>query len=253
MSRPILVLSLLVSSLCCLAGCGGGGQTAGAQEATGTPRTGPPLDLLGLVPGNAVVVLHTNLTTVRTDPGDYERIASELVSLLAEQMGGNAEMRMLLDRSDEAIGVFLPESGTEQQEGMLIFTGRFSEPDFEQAIAVASARHGSRPAVQTGAEGRKIVELGNATLVQLDTWTWAVCEGPQLRAHLSSVPLRGSRQFTRDLLEFGPRIGLPQGSAQAWASQDLQVGVDMVALVFQGENPQMVQNFVSTVRRHLGL
>jgi hypothetical protein len=151
------------------------------------------------------------------------------------------------------VGVFYPASAGEQQEGMLIFTGRFTDADFEQAISVASARHGSTPAVEDGAEGRRIVPLGRATLVKLDTWTWAVCEGSALRTHLAQVPLRGGRQFQRNLIEFGPRIGLPLGSAQAWASQDTQVGVDMVALVFAGENPEMVQNFVSTVRRHLGL
>ncbi|HMO63997.1 MAG TPA: RAMP superfamily CRISPR-associated protein [Verrucomicrobiota bacterium] len=48
-------------------------------------------------------------------------------------------------------------------------------------------------------------------------------------------------------------FGLPAGSAQAWANQNEQVGVDMVALVFAGENPQMVHNFVATVMRHLGI
>lgn len=95
--------------------------------------------------------------------------------------------------------------------------------------------------------------MGNATLAKLDAWTWAVAVGPNLRAHLAQVALEGGPRFGHDLIEFGPRIGLPSGATQAWANQDEQVGVDMVALVFAGENPQMVHNFVTTVMRHLGL
>src|SRR5690606_21332535 len=130
---------------------------------------------------------------------------------------------------------------------------RYSDADFERALAIAAARHGGPATARAGADGRRVVPLGDATLVQLDTWTWAVVQGAGLRAHIAQVPLRGARSFERRLIEFGPRIGLPQGSTQAWANQDSQVGVDMVALVFAGENPQMVQSFVSTVRRHLGL
>lgn len=250
MSRAISVA--LFSFFVCV-GCGGsGGASSEGTTIAGTPRTGPPLDLLALVPSNAVVVLHADLATVRQDPAMYERLASELVGQLSE-MGGSSELRALLDRSDESIGVFVPGPDGGRQEGMLIFTGRFTPEDFQQAIQVASARHGSPASPAPGPEGRQIVELGNATLIQLDTWTWAVTEGPSLRAHMSQVPLRGSRAFSQNLIEFGPRIGLPQGSAQAWASQDTEVGADMVALVFAGENPQMVQNFVGTVRRHLGL
>jgi hypothetical protein len=251
MSRAKRLLLLLVG----IAVVGCGGSSAGSSSegpVTGTPRVGPPLDLIALVPSNAVVVLHGDLSTVRQDPAMYERLASELVGELSE-MGGSSEMRMLLDRSDEFVGVFVPGADGGQQEGMLIFSGRFTPEDFAHAVQVASSRHGSPVTPTAGGEGRQIVELGRATLVQLDTWTWAVVQGPQLRAHMTSVALRGSRSFSQNLIEFGPRIGLPPGSAQAWADQNAEVGADMVALVFAGENPQMVQNFVGTVRRHLGL
>lgn len=205
---------------------------------------------MALVPANASVVLHANLDAVRQDPGRYERIAGQL----ATELGLSAEsstLRALLDRTEEALGVFVPSG--EAQEGMLVFAGRYTDADFERVVEIASARHGGPATAQVGADGRRVVLLGDATLVQLDTWTWAVVQGASLRAHLAQVPLRGLSPFERRLTEFGPRIGLPQGSAQAWANQDSQVGVDMVALVFAGENPRMVQNFVSTVRRHLGL
>ncbi len=234
-----------------LAGCGGSSSGAGPVVATaGSPRQGPPVDLMALVPANAQVVLHANLSAVRQDPARYDRIAGEL----ATQLGLSAEqatLRALLDRTEEAVGVFAP--GSAGLDGMLLFSGNYSDADFERALAIATARHGGPAGDQPGADGRRVVPLGNATMVQLDTWTWAVVQGAGLRAHVAQVPLRGARAFSRDLIEFGPRIGLPQGSAQAWADQNAQVGVDMVALVFAGENPQMVQNFVGTVRRHLGL
>lgn len=243
------LLFLLASTL---AGCGGGAAAAPpvAETPAGTPRPGPALDLIALVPANAAVVLHADMRSVRQDPARYDRLASGL----ATQLGLSAEsstVRALLDRTDEAVGVFAPGDGT--LEGMLLFAGRFSDEDFERALNIATARHGGPATAQAGTDGRRVVPLGSATLVQLDTWTWAIVEGPGLRAHVSQVTLGGARQFRQRLAEFGPRIGLPQGSAQAWANQDHPVGADMVGLVFQGENPQMVQNFVATVRRHLGL
>lgn len=233
-----------------LAGCGPASSSGPVVATAGTPRQGPPVDLMALVPANASVVLHTDMNTVRRDSVRYERIAGQLATELGLS-AENATLRALLDRTDEAIGVFAPNGAT--QEGMLLFTGRFSDADFEGALAIATSRHGGPGTDEAGAEGRRVVPLGNATLVQLDTWTWAVVQGAALRAHIAQVPLRGARAFNRNLIEFGPRIGLPQGATQAWADQDSPVGVDMVALVFAGENPQMVQNFVTTVRRHLGL
>lgn len=232
-----------------LAGCGGTAAPSSTATA-GTPRPDAAVDLLALVPANATVVLHADMNAVRRDPARYERLANGL----AAQLGLSAEsstLRALLDRTDDAVGVFAPGDGP--LEGMLLFAGRFSDADFERALAIASARHGGPAAPQTGSDSRRIVPLGEATLVQLDTWTWAIVQGSTLRAHVAQVALRGGRRFSRDLIEFGPRIGLPEGAAQAWADQNSPVGVDMVALVFQGENPQMIENFVGTVRRHLGL
>lgn len=236
-------------------GCGGGGGATGGRTATAAaeeagPRPGGAVDLLTLAPSNANVVLHANLVAVRQDPARYERIAGELASELG-LAGEAATLRGLLDRTDTALGVFGPGAGT--QEGMLIFSGRFTDADFERALSIAVARHGSRPAPEAGAGGRTLYALGDATLAQLDQWTWAVAVGPGLRAHLAQVAVGGGPRFGRSLIEFGPRIGLPAGSAQAWANQNEQVGVDMVALVFAGENPQMVHNFVATVMRHLGI
>lgn len=242
---------VLLPFVIALFGCGGGpASPSGSAAAAGTPRPGPAVDLLALVPADASVVLHANMTTVRQDPARYDRLASGL----ATQLGLAAEagtVRALLDRTDDAVGVFVPNGAA--LEGMLIFSGRFSDQDFEQAVAMASARHGGAGEAQAGSDGRRVIALGNGTLVQLDTWTWAVIHGTGLRAHVAQVALRGGRAFGQSLIEFGPRIGLPSGSAQAWANQSHPVGVDMVGLVFQGENPQMVENFVGTVRRHLGL
>jgi hypothetical protein len=233
-------------------GCGGGGgaSSGATTAAAGTPRPGGPVDLVSLVPASAVVVLHADLSSVRQDPTRYDRIAGQLASELG-LASDSGVLRELLDRTDDAVGVFLPGGAT--REGMLVFSGRYADGDFERALSIASARHGSTPPPQGGADGRRVYELGNATLVELDDWTWAVAEGATARAHLAQVQLGGPRSFGRELLEFGPRIGLPSGSAQAWADQDSEVGVDMVGLVFAGENPQMVHNFVSTVQRHLGL
>lgn len=239
---------LVVSALAW--GCGSAAGAPSSME--GVPRPGPAVDLMGLVPANAAVVLHTDMDTVRRDPARYQRIAGQL----ATDLGLAAEsgtLRALLDRTERAVGVFAPSADGAGLEGMLLFTGRYSDADFETALAIAAARHGGAGDTQVGSDGRRIVALGNASLVRLDTWTWAVVQGAGLRAHLAAVPIGGGRAFSRSLIEFGPRIGLPQGSTQAWANQDSPVGVDMVALVFAGEHPQMVQSFVSTVRRHLGL
>ncbi|HJL17909.1 MAG TPA: hypothetical protein RMH99_19750, partial [Sandaracinaceae bacterium LLY-WYZ-13_1] len=209
-----------------------------------------PVDLVALAPASAITVLRADLNAVRRDPARYDRIAGQLATELGLASDA-ATLRALLDRTDEALGVFVPGAGA--NEGMLVFSGRYADDDFERALAIAAARHGSTPPPQAGAGGREIYALGDATLVKLDEWTWAVAQGPTLRAHLSQVPLNGSRAFAQDLLEFGARIGLPAGSAQAWADQDTEAGVDMVGLVFAGENPQMVANFVRTVQRHLGL
>jgi len=247
----VIVLCALLATA-----CGGGGSTTSSSGGTtaassaGTPRPGGGVDLLTLAPSNANVVLHADLNTVRQDPARYDRIAGEL----ATELGLSAEsatLRELLDRTDEALGVFVP--GGADQEGMLVFSGRFSASDFENALAIASSRHGSTPAPQTGADGRQIYPLGDATIAMLDQWTWAVAVGATMRAHLAQMPLSGGARFANSLLEFGGRIGLPNGSAQAWANQNEEVGVDMVGLVFAGENPQMVHNFVTTVMRHLGL
>ena len=232
-------------------GCGGGSSAADTTTVPeGTPRPGGGVDLLTMVPANASVALHADLVDVRRDPAAYDRIASQLATELGLS-ADSATLRDLLDRTDEALGAFAPAGG--RQEGMLIFSGRYVDEDFDRALAIAAGRHGSTPAPAAGADGRQIYALGNATVAKLDQWTWAVAEGEGMRAHLGSVALSGGARFSHDLTEFGPRIGLPDGSAQAWADQDQQVGVDMVALVFAGENPQMVHNFVSTVQRHLGL
>lgn len=247
-SRVVFLVVALAS------GCGGGASSTGGGATTtpagGTSRPGGGVALLTLAPSDANVVLHADLNAVRQDPARYERIAGEL----ATELGLAAEsqtLRGLLDLTDEAIGVFGPGQG--RQEGMLIFSGRYGNDDFDHALAIAAARHGSTPGPETGADGRQLYALGDATLAKLDQWTWAVAVGPTMRAHLSQMALAGGARFGRPLIEFGPRIGLPNGSAQAWANQNEQVGVDMVALVFAGENPQMVHNFVSTVMRHLGL
>lgn len=240
----------LLVPLIVLTACGGGAATTETPPSVAASRPGPAVDLLALVPASASVVLRADMNQVRQDPARYDRLASGL----ATQLGLAAEsstVRALLDRTDDAVGVFAP--GAAATEGMLLFAGRFSDQDFERALAIASARHGSTANPVAGSDARRVIPLGDATLVQLDTWTWAIVQGAGLRAHVAQVALRGSRQFAQNLIEFGPRIGLPQGSAQAWADQNSPVGVDMVGLVFQGENPQMVQNFVSTVSRHLGL
>lgn len=247
-TRWLVTLPLLIAL-----GCGGGGaaSSGGATTAAGPPRPGGPVDLLSLVPASPAVVLRADLNAVRQDPSRYARIASELATELGLASDA-AVLRELLDRTDDAVGVFVPGAdGT--QEGMLVFSGRYAGGDFDRALAIAAARHGSTPAPQTGADGRQIYALGDATLAELDDWTWALAVGEPLRAHLAQVSLGGPRAFSTNLLEFGPRIGLPQGAAQAWADQDTEVGVDMVGLVFAGENPQMVHNFVATVKRHLGL
>lgn len=233
-------------------GCGGAGATTGPETApAATPRPGGAIDLVRLAPVNAVVLLHANLEQVRRlDVVRYDRIAGELIREL--DLTAYADVMLaLLNQADSAIGVFAP--GASSQEGMLIFGGQYSDADFERVLAVASARHGSTPEPQVGADGRAIYALGNATLARFDRWTWAVAVGEGMRGHLSQVSVTGGPPFGHGLIEFGPRIGLPQDSAQAWANQDEQVGVDMVALVFAGENPQMVHNFVTTVRRHLSL
>ena len=242
-------MSLLVSLS--LAGCGGGGTTQAATTPVAAPRPGGAVNLLTLPPANANVVLRADLSAVRQDPARYAEIASQLVAELG--LGGDAStVRPLLDRTDEALGVFAPGAGTEQ-EGMLILSGRYGGGDFEQALGVATRRHGSSPAPQATASGGQLYALGDATLVKLDDWTWAIAIGAGMRAHLAQVALSGGARFSHDLIEFGPRIALPTGGAQAWANQDSQVGVDMVALVFAGDSPQMVHNFVATVGRHLSL
>ena len=208
------------------------------------------MDLLTLVPADALVCLHADLSAVRQDPVRYEHLASELASELGLSSDA-ATVHELLDRTTHAVGVFAP--GGEHHEGMLVFSGTYGDADFEHALALAAGRHGSTPAPEAGADGREIYALGTATMAKLDQWTWAIAVGPRLRAHLTSVALGGGSPFGQRLIEFGPRIGLPRGSAQAWANQGEQVGVDMVALVFAGENPQMIHNFVSTVQRHVGL
>lgn len=251
--------ALLVSALAVsfAMGCGGptsggGGGTTTAAAAPAAPRPGGPVDLVALVPGNAVVVLHANMNYVRQDPARYDRIAGEL----ATELGLSAEhatLRELLDHTDDAIGVFGPAGADGHEEGMLVFAGRYSADDFDHALAIAGSRHGSTPEPEAASDGRRVYALGDATIARLDQWTWAVAKGPSMRAHLLALSLAGPRAFSRNLLEFGPRIGLPQGSTQAWADQDAPVGAAMVGLVFQGENPQMVHNFVGTVRGHLGL
>ena len=226
------------------------GSTGGTTPAVGgTSRPGGPPNLIGMVPGQAVVALHTDLNVARQDPARYERIASGLVSELGLHNEA-ATLRQLLDLTDSAVGVFVPGSPT--QEGMLVFTGRFTDAHFESLLALAAARHGSTPTPNQGGSGRYYT-MGTATLAQLDTWTWAIGHGPTVQQYIAQLSLNGGGGFSQSLLEFGPRIGLPSGSAQAWASQETQVGADMVGLVFAGENPQMVHNFVVTVKRHLGL
>jgi hypothetical protein len=238
-----VVLGLIVSA--CGPVAGGGGAT-GAR----VPRTAPPPDLIALAPANSIVLLHADLNAVRQSPR-YDWFAEQL----AVELGLTAEsptLRALLDRTDDALGVMIA-GGDGRQEGALLFSGEYASNDFDTALALAQSRHGGPGEEARGPDGRRVVMLGNATMIAFDPWTFAVVQGAQMRAHLSQVPLRGPRSFRHDLIEFGARIGLPQGSAQAWASQDTPVGADMVGLVFAGENPQMVHNFVGTVQRHLGL
>ena len=143
--------------------------------------------------------------------------------------------------------------GSGALEGVLLFTGAYAPADFDQLVAMAESRHGSAAARTTGADGRRILPLGAASLVALDDRTWAVVQGPAMRAHLTGVALRGPRAFRRDLIPIGPRIGLPRGSTSAWADQQRPVGSAMFALVLQGANPRMMFNFVDTVRTHLRL
>jgi hypothetical protein len=246
-TRWLAPLALLLGLGC---GTGAGAAASPAAPSAGTPRPGGPVDLVALVPSSALVVLHADLNAVRRDAARYDRIAAQLATELG-LASDSAALRALLDRTDEAVGVFVP--GGAAREGMLVFSGRYADGDFERALGIATARHGSTPPPQTGADGRRLYALGDATLVELDPWTWALAQGATARAHLAQVSLSSPRSFGRDLLEFGPRVGLPDGSAQAWADQDSEVGVDMVGLVFAGENPQMVHHFVSTVQRHLGL
>ena len=251
-ASPLLALAVVLAGCGGPAAQGGGGGTTSAAAEPSAPRPGGAVDLVSLVPGDAVVVLHANMNAVRQDPARYDRIAGEL----ATELGLSAEhatLRELLDHTDDAIGVFSPGTDGAHEEGMLVFAGRYSSDDFDHALAIAVSRHGSTPGPEAASDGRRVYALGDATLARLDQWTWAVAKGPAMRAHLLSIVLGGPRAFSRNLLDFGPRIGLPQGSTQAWANQDAPVGADMVGLVFQGENPQMVHNFVATVRGHLGL
>ena len=88
-----------------LAGCGVGAASTSSGAATtavGTPRTGPAVDLIALVPAEASVVLHANMNTVRQDPARYDRLATGL----ATQLGLSSEVgavRALLDRTDERV------------------------------------------------------------------------------------------------------------------------------------------------------
>ncbi len=244
----------LLGFVCALVGalgCGGGGASGGTTpEPAGPPRPGGAVDLLTLIPANANVALRADLSTVRREPARYDQIASELVTELG--LGAEAgAVRALLDRTDQALGVFASGAGA-SQEGMLIFSGNYAASDFGRALEIAGSRHGSTPAPQAGVGGSEIYAMGDATIAKLDQWTWAIATGPGMRAHLSQLVLQGAPRFEHELIEFGPRIGLPLGSSQAWANQDEQAGVDMVALVFAGNNPQMVRNFVVTVSRHLG-
>ncbi len=251
MSRAMRLYSsvLVVLAVGCggaaASGAGGGGNTVPVA------RSGPPVDLLNLAPASAVVTLHADLDVVRSS-ARYDSMAGEL----ATELGLTAEstvVRQLLDRTHEALGLMVTAPDGATQEGALLFSGSYAEGDFERALAIARSRHGGPGDEENGADGRRIVRLGDAAMIAYDQWTWAIVRGPTLTSHLAQASLQGPRGFRHDLIEFGPRIGLPAGSAQAWASQDTQVGADMVGLVFQGENPQMVHNFVTTVRRHLGL
>lgn len=245
MLRAVLVVLVLVS-----AGCGGRTRpTTTPTPAAGTPRPGGPVDLVRMVPSNAITVLHADLNAVRQDPARYARIASELATELG-LAAESAQLRALLDSTDSAVGVFMPATPV---EGILFFEGRYAPEDFDSALGIAQARHGVEVAPQATASGGRLFPLGNATMAQLDQWTWAVAVGPTARAHLAQVALGTGPRFGRNLAEFGPRIGLPNGSAQAWADQNQPVGTAMFSLVLAGENPQMVHNFVSTVQQHLGL
>lgn len=262
MFRPTCVAPVVLPSVFTLGiafvltfgiGCGGGGGSVGTVGPTtpaGTPRPGGAVDLRTVISSTALVVLHADLSVVRRDAAAYERIAGQLATELGLSADA-ATLRHLLDRTDRTVGFVTP--GSAGQEGMLIFSGRYAAEDFDLALALAVARHGSAPAPQTGADGRQIYAMGDATIARLDQWTWAVAVGEGPRAHLAQVALGGGPRFGHDVIEFGRRVGLPAGSAQAWANQDEQVGIDMVALVFAGASPQMVHNFVSTVKRHLGL
>ncbi len=246
-SLGLVILALLLAS-----GCGprGGGASQRTTVASGTARPGGAVDLVRMVPTGPSTVLHADLNAVRQDAARYDRIASQLATELG-LAAESATIRALLDRTDSAVGVFVPGGAT--QEGLLMFTGRYAAEDFDQVLAIATARHGAQVAAQATASGGRLYALGQATVAQLDQWTLAVAVGPRMRQHLTTVGLGTGARFGQNLIEFGPRIGLPNGSAQAWADQSQPVGTDMFGLVMAGENPQMVHNFVATVQRHLGL
>lgn len=245
MLRAVLVVLVFVS-----ASCGGTRRTTTTTTPTaGTPRPGGAVDLVRMVPSNAITVLHADMNAVRQDPARYTRIASELATELG-LAAESAQIRALLDKTDSAVGVFMPATPV---EGILFFSGRFAPEDFEGALNIATTRHGAQVAPQATASGGRLFALGNATMAQFDQWTWAVAVGPTARQHLATVALGTGPRFGRNLAEFGPRIGLPNGAAQAWADQNQPVGTAMFGLVLAGESPQMVHNFVATVQQHLGL
>src|SRR5262245_21621361 len=124
-------------SLVLLVGCGSVSGGGGLETAP-VARTAPAADLIALAPGNAIVVLHANLGIVHASPR-YDWFAQQL----AVELGLSAEsptLRALLDRTDDALGVMIAGSG--RQEGALLFSGQYGSGDFEQALAIARARHG---------------------------------------------------------------------------------------------------------------
>ena len=75
---------------------------------------------------------------------------------------------------------------------MLIFAGRYNDADFEQAVQIASSKHGAPVAATAGADGRQIYAFGTETgdFLRLTdiTESWKARYGDLLRRGSTSNP-----------------------------------------------------------------